>query len=190
MMRTSLVLCALLLLRPAIGLTAEADGSHALDFDFGRWKTHSSRLMHPLTGSADWQDMDGYTIVKPIWEGRANIAEYKGDGPAGHVELLALRTYDPATHQWYLYFSHPDSGTVDIAPGVGLATNGRVDFYDQEMLNGKAIWVRFSIRSISPDTAESEQAFSADAGKSWEVNWVNKYTRFSNKDRSAGSHLN
>src|SRR5690349_3763196 len=63
------------------------DGQHDFDFDIGTWKTHSSRLMHPLTGSKDWADMDGVTVVKKVWGGRANIAEYKADGPAGHVEL-------------------------------------------------------------------------------------------------------
>jgi len=37
--------------------------------------------------------------------------------------------------------------------------------------------VRFSIWGITPDTAQSEQAFSDDGGKTWETNWVNKYTR-------------
>ena len=27
------------------------DGQHDFDFDFGTWKTHSSRLLHPLSGS-------------------------------------------------------------------------------------------------------------------------------------------
>ena len=176
MSRTILALCALIALIPAISLAGDGAGAHAMDFDFGTWRTHSSRLMHPLTGSTEWKDMDGYTIVKPIWNGRANIAEYKADGPAGHVELLALRTYDPTTDQWYLNFSHPNTGTLDV-PAVGVAKGSRIDFYDQETLAGKSIWVRFSIWRISEDTAQSEQAFSNDAGKTWEVNWVNKYTR-------------
>jgi hypothetical protein len=167
---------ALFALAPAMGFAGESAGSHAMDFDLGLWKTHSSRLVHPLTGSTEWKDLDGCTVVTPIWNGRANIAEFKGAGPAGEVELLALRTYDPTSDQWYLNFSHPNSGTLDV-PGVGVAKNGRIDFYDQESLNGKAIWVRFSIWGISPDTAQSEQAFSVDAGRTWEVNWVNHYTR-------------
>ena len=176
MISARLVLCMLFSIHPAIGIADATGGAHAMDFDFGVWKTHSSRLMHPLTGATDWKGMDGYTIVKPIWNGRANIAEFRGDGPAGRIELLALRTFDPSTDQWYLHFSHPNTGTLDV-PGVGVAKNGRIDFYDQEMLNGRTIWVRFSIWSITADSAESEQAFSADAGKTWEVNWVNKYSR-------------
>jgi hypothetical protein len=152
------------------------DGSHDFDFDFGKWKTHSSRLMHPLTGSTQWRDMDGTTTVSKVWGGRANLAEYEADGPAGHIELLALRLYNPTTHQWSINFATPNVGTLGV-PGVGELRNGRIEFYDQEPLDGRQILVRFSIWGITHDTAQSEQAFSDDGGKTWEVNWVNKYTR-------------
>lgn len=51
------------------------------------------------------------------------------------------------------------------------------DFYNYEPINGKSVLVRFSIWRISPDAAQSEQVFSGDGGKTWEVNWINKYTR-------------
>jgi len=152
------------------------DGQHDFDFDLGTWKTHSSRLLHPLTGSTTWADMDGITVVKKVWGGRANLAEFKAGGPAGRVELLSLRWYNPSARQWYLDFATPNVGILGI-PGVGEFKNGRGDFYDQEEINGKYILVRFSIWSISADKAQSEQAFSDDGGKTWEVNWVNKYTR-------------
>lgn len=50
-------------------------------------------------------------------------------------------------------------------------------FYDQEKIGGRTIMVRFQIWPITRDTAQSEQAFSADGGKTWEVNWVNTYAR-------------
>jgi len=156
---------------------SNTDGSHEFDFDFGTWKTHSSRLMHPLTGASDWRDMDGLTVVTPLWGGRANLAEFKGTGPAGTVELIALRVYNPTTKQWSINFTHPGTGLWGDAPGIGEFKNGRVDFYDQEPINGKAVLVRFSMWGITKDTAQSEQAFSTDGGKTWEVNWVNKYTR-------------
>jgi hypothetical protein len=146
------------------------------DFDLGTWKTHSSRLLHPLTGSTTWADMDGVTVVKKVWGGRANLAEYNAEGPAGKVELLSLRWYDPIAHQWNLDFATPQVGVLGI-PGVGEFKNGRVDFYDQEPINGRAVLVRFSIWGVTPDTTQSEQAFSDDGGKTWEVNWTTKYTR-------------
>jgi hypothetical protein len=162
--------------KPTANTDALEEGQHDFDFDFGTWKTHSSRLLHPLAGSKDWADLDGVSVVKKVWGGRANLAEYKADGPAGHVELLALRWFNPATHEWNLDFATPNVGTLGV-PGVGQFKDGRGDFYDYELVNGRSVLVRFSIWKITQDTAQSEQAFSDDGGKSWEVNWINKYTR-------------
>lgn len=41
----------------------------------------------------------------------------------------------------------------------------------------RSVLVRFSIWKITDDTVQSEQAFSVDGGKTWEVNWINHYTR-------------
>jgi hypothetical protein len=153
-----------------------SSGQRDFDFDLGTWKTHSTRLLHPLTGSTTWVEMDGATVVKKVWGGKANLAEYKADGPAGHVELLSLRWFNPTTHEWNLDFATPNVGTLGI-PGVGGFKYGRGDFYDYEEINGRSVLVRFSIWKTSQDTAQSEQAFSEDGGKTWEVNWINKYTR-------------
>jgi hypothetical protein len=158
---------------PAAGVN---DPQHDFDFDLGTWKTHSSRLMHPLAGAKDWKEMDGGTTVTRIWGGRANLAEFKATGPAGEVELLSLRWYNPTTHQWNLDFATPAVGVLGT-PGVGEFHNGRGDFYDTEPINGRSVLVRFSIWGINTDSAQSEQAFSTDGGNTWEVNWVNRYTR-------------
>ena len=154
------------------------DGQHDFDFDFGAWKTHSSRLLHPLTGSKDWVDLDGVTVVRKVWDGRANLAEYKAEGAGKTIELLSLRVYNPDAHQWSLNFATPGVGRLGI-PGIGEFKNGRGEFYDQEEVNGKFVLVRFSIWNTGADTAQSEQAFSDDGGKTWEVNWINKYKRLS-----------
>jgi len=156
--------------------SATDDRAHDFDFDLGNWRTHSTRLLRPLTGSTEWAQMDGITRVRKVWGGKANLAEYQADGSQGHVELLSLRWYNPGAHQWQLDFATPGVGTLGT-PGVGEFKNGRGDFYDQESFNGRSILVRFSIWPITADTAQSEQAFSADGGATWEVNWINKYTR-------------
>ncbi len=160
-----------------LALKPDHDGSHEFDFGIGDWKTHSKRLMHPLTGANDWAEMDGVTHVTAIWGGKANLAEFKADGSAGPVELLALRVYNPATKQWSINFAHPKDGMLGDIAGVGQMQDGRMTFYDQEPINGKATLVRFSIWEITANTAQSEQAFSVDGGKTWEVNWINNYTR-------------
>src|SRR5260221_7310631 len=49
------------------------DGQYDFDFEIGTWKTHLSRLVHPLSGSNTWVEYDGTTIVSKIWNGRANL---------------------------------------------------------------------------------------------------------------------
>src|ERR1035438_2238506 len=67
------------------------DGQHDFDFEMGTWKTHLSRLLHPLTDSTTWVDYEGTSTVRKIWNGRANLVELEVDGPAGHIEALSLR---------------------------------------------------------------------------------------------------
>lgn len=153
------------------------DGSHEFDFDFGTWQTHTSRMLHPLSGAREWVDFDGTTVVTPIWGGRANIAEHTANGPNGTIQSLALYTFNPKTHEWNVNFATASGGKLSSTPGLGRFSEGRVDFYDKEPIDGKKVLVRFSMWGITPDTTQSEQAFSTDDGKTWEVNWINKYTR-------------
>jgi len=121
--------------------------------------------------------MDGVSVFSKIWNGRAQMAELESDGPKGHLELLTLRFYNPEAHQWSLSFATSNVGVLGTPATIGAFKNGRGQFYDQELFNDKAIWVRFTTYSITPDSALSEQAFSDDGGKTWETNWINKYTR-------------
>jgi hypothetical protein len=170
-----------LALSPAPAATASAtaaprDGSHDFDFTFGTWTEHSRRLVHPLTGSTAWVEWDGRTVVRKIWGGRANLAEFKGMTPTGPLELIALRVYNPTTRQWSVNFATSKVGKLGDVAGVGEFRDGRIDFYDQEPIDGRAILVRFSVYSTGLTSHVSEQAYSADGGKTWEVNWINRYT--------------
>jgi hypothetical protein len=157
------------------------DGQHNFDFDFGTWKMHIRRLLHPLTGSTEWTEMDGTTVTGKIWDGRgANLATVEADGPTGHLELLSLRLYDPQAHQWNIHFATSD-GPILSVPAVGGFTNSRGDFYDAELYHGRNILVRFSIWPVAANEVRSEQAFSADGGATWETNWINTYTRVTEK---------
>ncbi len=155
---------------------AVRDGGHDFDFEMGVWTTHLSRLQHPLTGSTTWVEYQGTTTVRPVWNGRANLVELRVDGPARHIEALSLRLYNPQSHQWSLNFSNANDGTMS-QPTIGEFKHGRGEFFDQEVLNGRAIYVRFVISDIRPNSCRFEQAFSADGGKTWEVNWIATDTR-------------
>jgi len=155
---------------------APRDGSHDFDFEIGKWNTHLRRLVKPLTGSTTWVEYDGTTVVSKVWNGKANLVELDVTGPAGHIEALSLRLYNPESHQWSLNFANSAGGTMAI-PTIGEFKNGRGEFYDQETLNGRAVLVRFVISDITANSCHFEQAFSDDGGKTWEVNWIATDTR-------------
>jgi hypothetical protein len=102
--------------------------------------------------------------------------ELEVDGPAGHIEALSLRLYDPQSHQWSLNFSSSRTGTLAV-PAIGGFRGGRGEFVNPDSLDGRAILVRFVISVITPDSCHFEQSFSADGGKTWEVNWIATDTR-------------
>ena len=148
------------------------DGQHDFDFEIGKWKTHLKRLVNPLSGSAGkWVEYDGITVVRNVWDGKANLVELTADGPAGHFEGLNLRLYNPQSHQWSLNFASVKGGTLS-QPTVGRFVNGTGEFYDQEDLDGRMIFVKFIIIKLSNDSIRFEQSFSDDGGKTWELNWI------------------
>ena len=191
--RAFLVLCAMaVLFQPLQGLAQQNsdaaktsvqhgapahDGQHDFDFEVGTWKIHLKRLDHRLVGSTNWVEFDGTSVTRKVWGGRADLEEFETDSPAGgHIEGLTLRLYDPQTHQWSLYWATSKSGAMG-PPTIGEFKNGRGEFYDQEMFNGRAILVRFVISDITPTSCRFEQSFSDDGGKTWEVNWIAIDTR-------------
>lgn len=167
--------CLLLSVR-ALADTAPTDAQRAFDFEIGTWKTHVRRLVRPLSGSASWVDMDGITVVRKVWGGRANLVELTADSSQGHFTGLSLRLYNPQTRQWSLNFANASDGALGV-PAVGGFKDGRGEFYDQELFNGRTILVRFVISDITVRSCHFEQAFSEDGGKTWEVNWVAIDTR-------------
>jgi hypothetical protein len=151
-------------------------GPHDFDFEFGAWRCHLSRLLKPLTGSKNWVEYDGSSVVRKVWNGKANLGEIELDGAAGHIEGLSLRVYDPADRQWSVSFANGAQGQMGM-PMIGGFQNGRGEFYDQETLNGRAIFVRFVFSDITAHSFKLEQAFSDDGGRSWEPNWLARFTR-------------
>ena len=158
--------------RPA----APRDGQGDFDFEIGMWKTHVSRLQHPLSGSKTWLEYNGTSEVSKVWNGRGNLVELEVEGPSGHIEGLSLRLYNPISRQWSLNFANSASGSLS-QPTIGGFKDGRGEFYDQETFNGRAILVRFVIIQITSDSCRFEQSFSDDGGKTWEVNWIATDTR-------------
>jgi hypothetical protein len=154
----------------------QGDGQHDFDFEFGAWKAHISRRLKPLTGSTTWVEYNGTSVVRRVWNGRANLGELEVSGPAGRIEGLSLRTYNPQSRQWNISWSNSADGTVG-PPMIGEFKNGRGEFFNQESLDGRAIFVRFIFSDITANSFRIEQAFSDNGGKTWETNWIATFSR-------------
>jgi hypothetical protein len=152
------------------------DGRRDFDFEIGTWKTRVRRLKRPLTGSTEWAEYEGTSVVTALSGGRANIVELDVAGPAGRIEGVSLRLYNPEARQWSLNFSNHAAGTLS-PPVTGGFRNGRGEFYGIETLGGRTILVRFVISDVTAGSARFEQAFSDDGGRTWEANWIATDTR-------------
>lgn len=115
-------------------------------------------------------------MVRKVWNGRASLEEFEADGSVGHVEGLILLLYNPESHQWSQSWATSGNGTLS-QPMIGEFKNGRGEFFDHETYNDRAIYVRWVWSDITPNSCRFEESFSEDGGKTWEANWISKYTR-------------
>ena len=162
---------ALPLPAPAAERAAAGEGVHGFDSQLGSWHTHVRRLLKPLSGDTTWADYDGTTITRPLLEGRANIAELKIAGAAGKIEGVSLRLYEPDTGRWTMNFANVANGRL-TTPIWGTFRDGAATFEGDDTLGDKPIRVRFVVTREGRDAFRFEQSFSADGGKSWELNWI------------------
>lgn len=156
---------------------APRDGQRDFDFEFGTWKVRLSRLAKPLSGSTEWVEYEGLSVVRKVWNGRANLGELEVEGAAGRIEGLSLRLYDPQARRWRIHWANSRDGMLGEAMTGTFDADGRGFFYNDEMFDGRPVRVRFNFSDITPESFRLEQAFSADGGKSWEANWVARFTR-------------
>jgi len=155
------------------------DGQHDFDFLVGTWKFHLKRLKKRLAGSTEWLDLDGTTVCRKVLDGRAEVEEMNVESADKqmHIQGLAMRLYNPESHQWSIYWVNGADGILEQNPMVGQFTNGRGEFYNQPIFEARAIYARFIWSGVNTDTPHFEQAFSVDGGKTWETNWITDQTK-------------
>jgi hypothetical protein len=155
------------------------DSQHDFDFLVGHWKFHLNRLNKRLVGSTAWTEYGGTTFCQKLLDGRAEVEEMNVESADKHTRIqgVALRFYNPASHQWSIYWANGADGILEQNPMVGQFTTGRGEFYNQQIFEGRAIYVRFTWTNINTDKPHFEQAFSTDGGKTWETNWITEQTK-------------
>jgi hypothetical protein len=153
------------------------NGYADFNFLFGTWKTHYRLLRRRLSNDHEWHDCYGTSVVRPFWNGSANLEDGDLRCPGSHIVGMTLRLYNAQTHQWSLWWGTKTRGLVP-PPQVGHFDNHGVgEFYAHDTHAGKPIIVRFKWTLLPGDHPYFEQAFSPDNGMTWETNWTTVYTR-------------
>jgi hypothetical protein len=159
---------------------ADLSGLHDFDWLIGEWRVQHRRLKERLANNTEWVEFDGACVNFPLMDGRGNVDDNRINIPGDHYRGVGLRSYDPKTGLWAIWWvdSRTPHGAVD-PPVKGKFVNGVGTFYADDTLRGKPIRVRFIWSQITPTSAHWEQAFSPDGGKTWEVNWTMEFKRVS-----------
>lgn len=152
------------------------DGAHDFDFNFGVWKSHISRLVHPLTGSQESIELNGTVAVRKVWDGKAWLEEMEADGPKGHWEGMSVFLYNPHSHQWSQTFVNSAQGMFTGAM-TGSFHDGRGELYSQDTVDGRAVLVRGTWSNIAADSHRYQEAYSTDGGKTWQTVFTADLTR-------------
>jgi hypothetical protein len=154
----------------------EAVDAGVRDFDFlvGDWQVRNRRLKSRFVGSNEWDEFPGKAAMHTVLTGVGNLDEIQF--PTKGYTGLTLRLYNRHSKEWSLYWATDRDGVLQ-PPVVGRFENGVGEFYGDDVDGGRPIRVRYVWSKITPSSAEWEQAFSLDQGKTWEVNWIMEMTR-------------
>ncbi len=158
------------------------DGRHDFDFWMGTWRIDNERLVERLKGSTTWERFEARGTARPLPGGIGNFDDFVPiDWRPGYVGM-SLRAFNPTTNLWSIYWLDNRTGGLDTAgqllpPVIGRFEHGVGVFEGDDALEGRPIRVRFIWSEITPTAARWEQAFSPDAGASWETNWIMRMTR-------------
>jgi hypothetical protein len=159
---------------------AEVDGLHDFDFLFGEWRVANRKLEDPLAEQPTrWLEFEATSEAGPILGGLGNYQTFLAPEFPGRpgYQGYTLRLLDPETGDWRIWWaSTVGQGRLDT-PVVGRFRGGKGRFECDDVLDGRAVKVRYDWKDITPSSAVWEQSFSFDEGRSFEPNWVMELTR-------------
>lgn len=149
---------------------------HDWDWLIGSWTVRHHRLKARLAGSTDWDSFDGSCTMIPTLNGFGNMDDNWLDLPAGAYRAMSIRAFNPETRLWSIWWLDERSQSID-PPVRGGFENGAGHFEGDDTFNGHAIRVHFQWSDITTSRPRWEQAFSADGGATWEMNWRMEFSR-------------
>lgn len=129
-----------------------------------------------MCGSTEWEEFGGWCQTWKLLGGLGNIDDNVLDLPAGAYRAATLRSYDPSTERWAIWWLDGRTPHQLDVPMTGSFGDGVGAFYADDRFEGRAIRVRFLWTQTRTTSPRWEQAFSEDGGATWETNWVMQFT--------------
>ena len=155
---------------------APATQIHAFAFQTGRWRVAHRKLAARLAGSQEWVEFAGSCRAWETLAGGGNVEDHVIDDPRGAYRAGAYRMLDPATDCWSIWWFDPRSPELS-PPVVGRFEGREGRFFCDDTFDGRPIRVRFIWCILDASNLRWEQAFSPDAGRTWETNWTMAFGR-------------
>ena len=153
------------------------DHARAFDFQVGEWRVAHRRLKQRLANCTEWEEFAGTCSMRLILDGAGNIEDNRLDIASGAYRAVALRSFDPASETWAIWWlDGRDPHNLDV-PVIGRFDDGVGSFFAEDQLDGHPIKLRFLWLATDTATPRWEQAMSADDGATWETNWTMDFTR-------------
>jgi len=153
-------------------------GARDFDFEVGTWRVHHRTLKRLPDGGQEWTEFEGTSSNHQIMDGLANVEDNVFHTASGVRRGVALRSFDPRTGQWAIWWLDE---RYPLGPGeppvIGRFENGTGTFYSDDVVDGAKIRTRFIWGDITATSARWEQATSRDSGRTWETNWVMQFER-------------
>ena len=152
---------------------------HTRDWSWleGNWDVRHERLRDRLVGSTTWDHFGGKSHFWHTLGGLANVDDNLLYLPNGKYRALSLRAFDPATNQWAIWWLDGRmAGKLD-PPVRGGFTQHEGEFQGPDVHKGTPVTVRFRWHETNSPRPHWDQAMTTDAGKNWEINWRNYFTR-------------
>ena len=143
----------------------------------GHWHVAHRRLKHRLQGNDEWETFAGTCDVRKLMGGFGNVDDNVVELPAGIYRAAALRAFDPTTREWSIWWLDGRAPGHIGEPVRGSFVDGVGTFVADEDIDGRPVRVRFRWSHITSTSAVWEQAFSEDAGRTWEMNWHMDFVR-------------
>jgi hypothetical protein len=163
--------------RSLLGHRRVSTGAHDFDFLNGSWSIHNRFLKDRLSGSHDWIEFEGALEFERRLHGLANLDRFTTLREGVAMEGMSLRFFDPLTELWSIYWADTVRAGALQPPMVGTFKDGVGEFFGDEEWRGQKVACRFRWTKTTTASPEWEQAFSADAGKTWETNWIMTFMR-------------